>query len=434
MENRLKGILVGVYPATGLGDLVQYVTAVLTLLNNVKDVHLDVSIPNYILARKYVSRIMNCRNVMLIRGLFECSLKGEGVWVRSFKGIRSRNLLDCIRRMFVSSNVFLEYGVPVLSKAMNNAYDFGCIGGHSVDDNAVKSSGIVSATTYYRGARSIVKGSLVLFPCSITNTINLIHLKKVKLFKEALQKFDLVCVRGFYSRKTLEKFIDSSRIIISPDTTFAIRTLFRDLYVNFNKGHKDKYRVTLVLRRDYFINFNQISKYSVYLKTLLHLVEMLYTRYDIETILLIHEIFEDSKAVKDFIKLLKRNKHRDSINVIIPKDLFEDMRWLMSSDVVISSRLHAGLIPLSMGIPTFFILPRNDIRILDVFSLLRLDLNFFVIDIFSPAEINGLSKKVIDVVEDISKYKSTIEHAVNRTEKLVFLPAKILVNLIYQQC
>jgi len=121
-----------------------------------------------------------------------------------------------------------------------------------------------------------------------------------------------------------------------------------------------------------------------------------------------------------------------SIQVVKPNNLFDTFKLYGSADLVISSFMHGGITALSLGVPALFVLPRADIKVLDVLSFIGLDTDSFFIDAFNANSLRteNILRKVGKILENLEYYKKTVESVVNRAMPTVELPVKTLANLL----
>ena len=420
----MKGIVVGVVPATGLGDLLQYITAARLITKHINDSDICIGIAKADLAKKHLHKLIQSKKIRIIKSSIEIipkrassSLKNEHVGSHSSALFMKRLLLKKI------SSLLSPYFYPAYARLVHEKFDFGVIGGHSVDDHSVIGSGVVSATTFYRCAKQLVKGPLITFPISITPTVLRLRSRSIELFKKALQSIDVIFVRGPFSKEVIEKFT-RRRCIIALDSSFAIRDLVRIE----KPRRKYKFRVVIVPRKDYFVNFGRIHEYIEYLRILRRLVQTITTKFDVEFTVTVHETGHlDLKSLKDTAKTLNSVSN---VKTYVPKTLVEDVENLASADLVITCRLHAGIVALSYGVPTVFALPSRDVRVKDVLTLLGLNTQFFVLDFFNTKEMVELINRSLCILEQIEKFRKTIENSINKVIDLVEIPPRLLAKLL----
>lgn len=432
-SDMLIGVVIGVYPSYGLGDLLQYFTAAMLIRKHLRDVKLSISIPNADLAQLQLSKlthnIINIEESIIRLPLFK---RRKTYFSKNyFKGKNSgktESIIPKKLKLLACSSVY-----PALSRAQIQQYDIGIIGGHSIDDNAVIKSGVISAITFYKCARAIVRGVLAIFPCSVTERIFKLDERMLRTLKSAINKVDVVFVRGYYSEAVVSKLTDVSRVVVSPDTSFAIRPVIKTLGLNPVPKSKEEsaLRLTIVPRKEYFFSFNAYRNYVTYLRALRSLIQyakhiygakIAFTPYNLKL-----GAFSDIAAMRDAVRLLSNTS---KIEICIPKNLFEGISIIASSDIVITSRLHAGLVALSYGIPTIFVLPKNDVRVRDVFTLLDIDLNTLFIDILNSRSLEEIPLRVAEILENIEEYKSIIRNSVNKVISKVELSAKLFAKLV----
>jgi len=171
---------------------------------------------------------------------------------------------------------------------------------------------------------------------------------------------------------------------------------------------------------DYFYAYNKSILYKYYLHCLKHLILRLSKKYDCEFIIASYTVnnnsFSASKTIEDLIDALKNNVERLDLYVKKPRTLIDSLRLCSSADIVVTSFMHAGIAALSAGVPTLFILPKLDIKALDVIRYLNLAINNFFLDMFDPTSLR--SDNALNLLENIIKnleyYKSIVTRAIDK--------------------
>jgi len=301
-------------------------------------------------------------------------------------------------------------------------FDAGFVGGHTL-----AGGGLTGYTQFYRSIGLMVKGPIILAPISMS-LIGVKHdIGLFKFLKRSVKKFNRIYVRGPYTFKLIKMFfnIDENRISMCLDSGFwhlldpTLSQLVRNSHVK-----KERVRILLFPRMDYFYAYNKNILYKYYLHCLKDLILRLSKKYDCEFIIASYTVdnssFSASKAVEDLIDALKNNIEKldlmDLVYVEKPRTLIDNLRLCSSADIVLTSFMHAGIVALSAGTPTVFILPRLDIKVLDVIRYLNLSVNKFFIDMFDPVSLR--SDNVLNLLENIIKnleyYKSVVTRAINK--------------------
>jgi polysaccharide pyruvyl transferase WcaK-like protein len=273
----------------------------------------------------------------------------------------------------------------------------------------------------------MVKGPIILAPISLS-LIGFKHdIKLSKFLKYTLKKFSKIYVRGPYTFELIKILfdIDENKMSMCLDSGFwhLLDPMLNQLVRN---GHVEKKRVRILIlpRMDYFYAYNKNILYEYYLRCLKDLILRLSKKYDCEFIIASYTVdnsrFSASKAAKDLIYALKNNIEKldltDLVYIERPRTLIDSLRLFSSADIVVTSYMHAGIVALSAGIPTVFILPRFDIKVLDVIRYLNLPVDKFFIDMFNSTFLR--SDSVLNLFEGIIKnleyYKSVITYAVDK--------------------
>lgn len=427
----MKGIVIGLVEAAGLGDLVQYLTATLLVRMHIK-AKVYLSIPQVLLAKVLLRGCLNSDNIELHKcicsGLRLTGKKSLHIYGQHHAFASHTCVATFIDRI-LKNRLYIEMLNPAITKMRSRRkYDFGVLGGHSVDENAVVKGGFLSALMFYNVARSISTGPLITFPISITPKVLELPDKYVNMFKRALGKLDAVFVRGYASLDTIRRMDRNIHVFTAPDSTLALNMFF-NAYSDGERD-RDKIRVVIVPRKEYFVTFSILDRYKVYILQLAKAIRNLWEKFDSEIVLLSHYIgfSSDFTAIRDLIKALGRLSSR--VRICIPKSLLEDIRIISSADIIITGRLHAGLIGMSYGKAVLFTLPAFDVRLRDVFSLLNLDIESYLIDIHSRDSLGDMLSKLLEMVNCLKYYSHKISRAVHKAMSYTAIPAITILKLM----
>jgi polysaccharide pyruvyl transferase WcaK-like protein len=439
-------LLAGVTDPSGLGDELQYVIGATLIMKNLSITKVDLFIPTASLNTP-LTLIPNSSNIRILQGLLERTsianilrkfisgdiakqISQESVPLKYYTET-SKNLVhklkELIFKKYYESTIVVTYVRPAIERFIDGLnYDGGFIGGHTIEHSA-----FFDYLLTYNCARTVVKGPLVTYPISVSSIGLKNRERYLKALRKALQRLDVISVRGRYSYDILTEFVDLGRLLMALDSGFGIRIL------NENPGNITRGRnlvVCIVPRKDYFYLYNLAQVYPKYLLTLKRLIGVLINEFDADIWLIPHTTksstyLSDEYAILDLLKILDGSLRRN-IEVMTPQNIFDSARVFSSCDMVITSRMHAGIVSLAYGKPTVFFMPRDDVKVLDVLSYLGLGEERYIIDSFNPREYDKLIELVKDILFDLSRETKTIESAVNRylpdIEKPVVLAKKLL--------
>ena len=433
----------GIVPATGLGDALQYLVGALLTHKNIPNSEITLSMPNIEHTKHIVApalTIKEAKKIKLVPGLYEqvsliSLLKSmnnkNGPQISSLRLGRRGTLLPI--DLPVPLAMLIYYGArPSLCRLLEGLrYDACLIGGHTIEAGA-----FTTYITTYNCARTITKGPLITFPISASCMGLREKAKLLRILKMSLNRLDMIFVRGKHSYNILAKIIkDDYRLDTALDSGFAIKLLYPSLSKSSQKTHK---LVTGVIpRKDYFYTYNRIRLYVQYLKLLKCLIEDLTKKFDAEVLLIPHSLksvekaidLSDESAVDDLVDILSDHV-KEHVKVTKPLNVLDSLKIINSCDILITSRMHAGIIALAYGKPAMFFMPKEDIKVLDVLSTLGLDEKLYIVDSFNPREYGKLISITSDMVQNLSRETKVVEYAVNRhlpeAEKPVILMRKLL--------
>jgi hypothetical protein len=328
------------------------------------------------------------------------------------------------------------------------AFNAGIFGGHTICGN------IYHYILEYKIFRSTVKGPLTMSPISISNIAferfrrknsTLKNTLMVKRLKNSLQEFDFIYARGPYSLKTLRNYlnINEEKTDMALDSGFGLRLFYSNILTKSKTLRKEKPRIVIIPRKDFFYAYNKENSYELYLKSLVDLIVWLFRNFDVEVYLASQTAVSDIKyyggsdqaAIQDVLDLLKKrdgNKFIKHLKIVKPDNLVDACRLYGSADLVLTSRMHGGITALGLGVLAFFILPSADIKVLDVLSFIGLDIDSFFTDAFNANSLRteNILKKVEKILQNLKYYKKIVESAVNGAMPTVELPVRTLINLL----
>jgi len=264
----------------------------------------------------------------------------------------------------------------------------------------------------------------------------------LKRLKSSLQKFDVIFVRGPHSLEMLRDrlSIDEKKVMMALDSGFGMSLIHPDIVHSSSKALRKEPRIVIIPRKDYFYFYDDKKDlYKSYLKALVHFISWLTGNYDVELFLasqtVVYGRMSDNSAIDDVVRLLeKRNSNRclKGLKIVRPNNLIDALRLYGSADLVITGRMHAGIMALSTGIPAIFTLPAAQVKVLDILSFLGLDTDSFLIDTFDVNELRA--EKLIDtiepVIEKLEYHKKIVELAVDRGQPTLRLPVRTLAKLL----
>jgi polysaccharide pyruvyl transferase WcaK-like protein len=442
----MKILVASVVTPNGLGDELQNIVGAVLITKHFSNAKVDMLIPTGSLNAP-LTPIPSSSSIRILQGFHERTdvftifrmFVGSGVTKQKPKKVASpeynttlsKNLVselkDLVYKRYYENTIMATYVRPAVGRFIDGLkYDGGFIAGHTLEYAAFFDDLIT-----YNCARFVVKGPLIIYPISVS-LIGLKHRERyLKALRKALQRFDVIFVRGRYSYDILTKFVDPSRLFVTLDSGFGIRILAE------NPGNFVRRRslvVCIVPRSDYFYFYNLGQLYPRYLLALKHLIRVLISEFDVEIWLVPHTVksstrLGDEYAIHDLLGILDESLRRN-IETKAPQNIFDSARIFNSCDMIVTSRMHAGIVSLAYGKPTLFFMPRDDVKVLDVLSYLGLSEERYIIDSFNPREYDKLPGMVKDILFNLSRETKTIEFTIGRhlpdIEKPVILAKKLL--------
>lgn len=146
-------------------------------------------------------------------------------------------------------------------------------------------------------------------------------------------------------------------------------------------------------------------------------------------------VMSDQAAISDVLSFLKKrggNRYVKHLKISYPDTLVDAWKSYSSADLVITSRMHVGIIALSLGIPSLFILPLKHVKVHDILSFMGLNADSFFIETFDESSLRAeaIAKKAEKILENLGYYGKTIESSINRVMPTLELPFNTLVKLL----
>jgi len=440
-------LLTGLVPASGLGDALQYSVSAFLILKSFPHVKLDLAIPDAQPGHCHLlPTLLTEKRIRLISGLQDQSLPFPINILKDVKGrarLKSRNdkrlylhapqherphsnMLKILARVifekYCTSHISVFYIRPSLCRFLNGLkFDGGFIGGHTI------TVPIFDYMIVYNCAKAITKGPLITFPISTSAIALRRHTKHLNMIKKSLNLLDAVFVRGKYSFKMLTRFVDKNRVFMALDSGFGVKLVYKDPAKAYKKTRE--YVIGIVPRRDYFASYRLKEVYVEYLKALKYLLEGFSNNFDSEILLMPHAIPSDEYTISDLMKILNSNVKK-CVKVMRPFNVLDSIKIVNSCDVLITSRMHAGIIALAYGKPTVFFMPKEDTKVLDVLSYLGLDEELYMIDSFDPREYEKLFQSVKQVLEDLTQEANAVKKCVDKHVLDVEKPIKLMQKLL----
>lgn len=320
------------------------------------------------------------------------------------------------------------------------SFDAGILSGHTITGD------FSSFNIQYNYLRSVVpRGPVVTSPISLSR-LSLEYCQnkdryKLKNLRKSLEELDFIFVRGPYSQRILkEEFNISDKVAIALDNGFGLRSFYPDARLT-GLLKKRALKIIIFPRKEFFEFYNKMELYKPYLESLVGLIEWLIKRYDAEIHLALqvtdNHVGRRLSGIDDVLTLfekrsLESNQFLKHLQIFQPSNVLDAFQFYSSADVIVSSYMHGGIMALSAGVPSIFIAPLNDIKILDILATLGLNSDSFLIDMFDNQVLTATNfiEKTSNVIENLESYRDTIKNTVDRLLPSIDLPAKKLAVLV----
>ncbi|MHA1827550.1 MAG: polysaccharide pyruvyl transferase family protein, partial [Candidatus Heimdallarchaeaceae archaeon] len=450
-----KVVVAGVVTPRGLGDALQYCVAVKLLNNLLSEADITLMCPdlknglfvfkNLNINANFVD--LNPAGYLVLWRLLRSSLinrrrlRNEKTEVTKKKVNQLKihpRIIKTAKRAYEKYFTFYNVDKFISSVFLRSfQFDAGIIGGHTLGE------AIYRYIVEYDTISSVVNGPLITSPFSVSK-VGLEHFgQKASIFKRilmmkrlrnSLRRFDFIYIRGPQSLEILRDYlgINEQKIGMALDSGFGLRLIHNSL-VTSKTLKREKRRIVIVPRKDYFYIYDRKDLYPLYLNTLADFILWLYENFDCEIVLSSQSIVSD--VIHDLMHVLRRRGNDlclKLLQIVIPKNLVEAYELYDSSDMVVTSRMHGGILALSLGVPALFVLPLVETKVLDVLSFLGLDINSFLVDMFDADALKSenIINKIGNILENLDYYKKTVESAVKKALPTLELPVKTLINLL----
>jgi polysaccharide pyruvyl transferase WcaK-like protein len=344
------------------------------------------------------------------------------------------NLLN-LGKKIIYSPVFGNYIDRSIARSFFS-FNAGIFGGHTISTNVYK------FTSQYETLRSVVRGPILTFPISVSKLPFKLYGNKTWIrLKQSLQKLNFIYVRGPHSLEILRDNlnIDEDRVAMALDSGFGMRLINPDIIAS--KGSEKKaLRIVIVPRKDYFYQYNRSNLYKYYLDAIIGLILWLSKNFEAEVYLtnqtVDYDPMGDRNAINDVVLLLKKRTRNSQclkyLTIIESNSIIEAYRLYSSADLVVTSRMHGGVIALSSDTPVVFLMPSSDVKILDNLSFLGLDRKRFLIDMFdvNALKAENLVKKTENIIENLQYHRKIIKSAVTEKLPTIEQPVRHLAKLL----
>ncbi len=409
-----------------------------------KDLDLNASLLYSSIDRSYILRNFQRR---VLSKIFPSNSTIEGekrttVKIQTKKADAFSNLKHYIKEeIFVSYDKYANSGTH-LSTMKPFSFDASIFGGHTI------CASIFPFVHKYEAFRSATRGPMVTSPISISKlalqhyakkkpTMNKIMLKRLV---RSLQKFDFIYTRGPYSLKILRDYlnINERKLAMALDSGFGAKLICP--HIERSNPTEKTFKILIIPRKSYFYFYEREGLYKLYLNSLAELISWLSRSFDVEiyltseTIDVKYSFLGGQGAINDLLATLKKRrdkKHFKNLTCVVPESLVSACRLASTMNLVISSRMHGGIMALGSGVPAFFILPSVDTKMLDVLSYVGLDVNSVFINMFDAnmLKTENFVSKIGKLVENINPYRDKLEHNVNRALQTIEFPVEKLNEL-----
>jgi len=432
-------LVVGVVRSSALGDFMQYYAAVELLRRHLPDPDLVLAVPGGSGPREMIpgTRVLDGLGEMASVRHFARTVirrKSEGT---EFSGTRlqkekvssTQSAIGLLSNQWSHSWRYSRYLQPAIARARSSErFAAAVVGGHTVGRTVLR-----TCMVDYFVSRTLTKGPVITFPISISK----IGVKNVQpnILTKMLKCFDRVFVRGPYSLELLGKYVGKERAEIALDSGFALRGILGPL-----KRKSVGLRVAILPRLDYFTAYNEPALQDLYISSLAKVTRWL-TRSRNAQVYLVPQTLPDEvlgylgdmAAINRLLGHLGKEKMR--VRVFNPRgteleSVAQRYRLFASTDLVLASRMHGGILAMSAGAPTLFCLPTEDTKLLDVMSFLGLSIEDFVIDMFDSRQLQfaNFVRKIKKLLDDSSRFSNITTRRVDAALPQAELPAKIIAR------
>jgi len=258
------------------------------------------------------------------------------------------------------------------------------------------------------------KRPLVSFPISLTTEAHLGNRSGI-LIREALMNADIIFTRGRYTTKwLLQKLrIPPNKVLTSADPSFLL---------NYEKSYNCKIKVE---RDSAALVPHPILTQDIMIKV----VDVMLKFFD--------HIYIVPTEVRDieYVKLLNRRVNSSRCTVLdtskMPLPAIKSI--FQKTELVVTSRSHAGIFALTSGTPIIMINRKSDLKFMDILG--HYDMEHYFLDVES-ATLNPahFSDTLTNIIRDVIHSHSTIRKSIIKRNRLVCslaeLPGRYLKELV----
>lgn len=450
----LKNIIAaGPASIEGLGDALQYLVMAKTISDQIPDAYTTVACPNaqiwpVITENSYspdclLDNAVNSKLIIkkILRFKKNCShIEGNERVLAVRKPLKQSIASRLYSKILKGHSNFYFFNwyftMPFLNSIYSDGapYDAGIFGGHTICCNLDEYS------VHYRALRSVIpKGPLVTAPISVSFLALNDPKNKVAVerLKKSLKLIDHIYVRGPRSLKIFDEVLNiNTKIDIALDHGFGLKKYYPNMKT---KKEKCRLRVIIIPRKDFFEVYKKMNMYKLYLTSISGLIRWLIKKHNAELFLALQirdkEIGLQQSGLNDLITFFKKNCPDDgALKIFHPVTILDAVKFYSTADIVISSYMHGGIMAMSTGVPTIFMAPMTDTKILDNLENLKLDPKIFLIDLFDPKSLTSDSfiGQLNEVLMKLESYKVSINNAINRALPTIDLPVRKAITLANQ--
>ena len=265
-------------------------------------------------------------------------------------------ILTKIKEVHPNANIQILKNKNLLSNARKmSGADLFVFGGGSILQNATSNASLFYYLTLIRLSTLLCKRKIMLAN-GIGPIISRQTTKKILLraLKHTINRFDYISVRDTNSQKFLQKLLPNRKIHLVPDP--AIET-----FANINRGLINSPQSTP--NNAFFVfcpQANALKKAQITPDTLAKSLLIVSNLHNARLKIVIFNEKEDLPIAKEL------KKHLKNVEIVIPHTANKAALAFLGAKFVISSRYHASLLAISLGLPTLSI--STDPKILAISS------------------------------------------------------------------
>jgi len=345
---------------------------------------------------------------------------------------RRLDVKRCIADRYRSSTYSIRFVRPAIAGITSGRFSGVVVGGHTIE-----TAGFLQCVINYFVSRGLAgAGPLVTFPISISAIGVKMHHDQKSLLKRALACFNLLFVRGPHSYEILSEYVPKNRIRMALDSGFGVRLLLGRLARK--RDNPGALRVAVTPRIDFFSAYHEPELRSLYMDSLARVVRWMIRKKGAKIYLVPQSLrdksfqgLDDTVAIR---RLLVALGPRDAAHItsFTPKSLADAYSFYNSIDLLITSRMHGGIMAMSAGSPVLFLLPTGDTKVNDVLASLNLNSREFMIDLFDAKQLRftNMVSKVSTFMRSHNDLSRMITRRIDNALPQVELPAKTFAHML----